>query len=152
MDPGLEITGYGLIEARGGKPVLLEAGTIRTRRTAPLPDRLKELHDGLLAVIDGFGPAMMGLEEIFSHYAHPATAIAMGHARGVLCLAAAERGVPVTALPATLVKKLVTGNGRAGKEQVAGMVRHLLGIREEVRPADVTDALAMAIALMEHAG
>ena len=150
VDPGLETTGYGLIESAGGRAVLLEAGTIRTRRSAPMPERLKELYEGLSSVIEGFSPEVMGMEEIYSHYAHPATAIVMGHARGVLCLAAAVRGIPVTALQATLVKKLVTGNGRAGKEQVAGMVRHLLGIREEVRPPDVTDALAVAIALMER--
>jgi crossover junction endodeoxyribonuclease RuvC len=141
-----------LIEVSGARAVLLDAGTIRTKRSSPLPDRLLELYDGLLGVIDTFRPCMMGMEAIYSHYAHPATAIVMGHARGVLCLAAASRGVPVTTLPATMVKKLVVGNGRAGKEQVAGMVRHLLGIRSEVKPADVTDALAMAIAVMEYGG
>jgi crossover junction endodeoxyribonuclease RuvC len=132
VDPGLGTTGYGVIEARGGRPFLLEAGTIRSRRNAPLPDRLREIYDGLLAVIDGFNPSMMGMEEIYSHYAHPATAITMGHARGVLCLAAANRGVALTDLPATMVKKLVTGNGRASKEQVGGMVCHILGIKEKV--------------------
>lgn len=80
-----------MIEVSGARAVLLDAGTIRTKRSSPLPDRLLELYDGLLGVIDTFRPCMMGMEAIYSHYAHPATAIVMGHARGVLCLAAASR-------------------------------------------------------------
>ncbi len=138
-----------MIETSAGGLHLLEAGTIRSSAGAELPARLLELYEGLLSVIDSHRPSLMGMEEVYSHYAHPATAIVMSHARGVLCLAAAKSGMRVVPLPATVVKKLVTGNGRAGKEQMAGMVRHLLGIRGEVRPHDVTDALAVAIALGE---
>lgn len=151
MDPGLETTGYGVISCSRGRPELLEAGTVRSRRTDPLPRRLLELYEGFLPVLDAFRPSLMGLEELFSHHDHPAPAIAMGHARGVLCLAAASRGVEVVSLPPASVKRSVTGNGRASKQQVADMTRHLLGIGAEVRPRDVTDALAIALALCRGA-
>ena len=150
IDPGLNTTGYGVIEKLpGSAPVLVEAGTIRSDAKLILPERLCELYDGITEVLDSAGPDLMGLEEIYSHYRHPATAIVMAHARGVLVLAAQRKGVRVRSLPATKIKKLVTGNGRASKQQVNGMVRHLLSIREEVRSMDVTDALAAAIAALE---
>ena len=92
----------------------------------------------------------MGLEKIYSHYRHPTTAIIMGHARGVLCLAAGLSGIRVKSMPASRVKKAVTGNGRASKIQVNGMVRRILGIKEELKPVDVSDALAVALALYEE--
>jgi crossover junction endodeoxyribonuclease RuvC len=138
-----------VISVGGGRLQLLDAGVIRAPRTSPLESRLLELHEGIASVLAAFRPLRMGLEEIYSHYAHPATAIIMAHARGVLCLAAAESGVAVTALPATLIKRLVTGNGRAGKQQVGGMVAHLLGLKNIPGPADVSDALAAAIAVAE---
>lgn len=148
IDPGLCTTGYAVL--RFGRGIhLLDAGTIRSKAADPLPERLAELHRGLIEVIVSHRPEVMGMEEIFSHYKHPSTAITMAHARGVLCLAAALSGIRVVSLSASRVKKLVTGNGRASKEQVNGMVRHLLGIREPISPADVTDALAIAIASYE---
>jgi crossover junction endodeoxyribonuclease RuvC len=132
-----------------GTARLVEAGTIRSKPKDPLQKRLAELGDGLDSVLASFSPSAMGMEQIFSHYAHPSAAIAMAHARGVFCFLAAKRGVRVTPIPATMVKKLVTGNGRASKEQVAGMVKHLLGVRELPGPADVGDALAIAIAAIE---
>jgi len=150
IDPGLNTTGYGIIEkSPESAPVLVEAGTIRSSAKLPLPDRLCELYDGITEVLDSAGPDLVGLEEIYSHYRHPATAIVMAHARGVLLLAAQQKGVKVRSLPATRIKKIVTGNGRASKEQVNGMVRHLLEIRDEVKPLDVSDALAAAIAALE---
>jgi crossover junction endodeoxyribonuclease RuvC len=150
IDPGLNTTGYGVIEKKPGSPaVLVEAGTIRSTAKLSMSRRLSELYDGICDVLDSVRPDLMGLEEVYSHYRHPATAIVMAHARGVLVLAAERRGVTVLPLPATKIKKLVTGNGRASKQQVNGMVRHLLSIREEVRPMDVSDALAAAIAAME---
>jgi crossover junction endodeoxyribonuclease RuvC len=148
IDPGLRTTGYGVLRFGTGIE-LLDAGTIRSRASDPLPERLAELHGGLVEVIETFRPEVMGLEEVFSHYRHPSTAISMAHARGVLCLAGAQFGLRVVSLPPATIKKLITGNGRAGKEQVSGMVRHLLGIREPISPSDVTDALAIALAAHE---
>ena len=150
VDPGLNITGYGIIAASGGKVRLIDAGTIRTISSAPLTPRLVELYEGIARVIESYHPEVMGLEKIYSHYRHPATAIIMGHARGVLCLAAGLKGIRVESLPASRVKKAVTGNGRASKIQVNGMVRRIFGIKEELKPVDVSDALAVALALYEE--
>jgi crossover junction endodeoxyribonuclease RuvC len=149
IDPGLGTTGYGVLRFESGNTVLIDAGTIKSSPDDLLPARLDELYTGLIEVIDSFHPEAMGLEQVYSHYRHPATAIKMGHARGVLCLAGQRRNLRIIPLPSTTIKKLVTGKGRASKEQVAGMVRHLLGISEEIRPDDVTDALAAAIAAYE---
>lgn len=149
VDPGLGTTGYGVLRFTAGSIELLDGGTIRSKPADPLPDRLNELYCGILEVLDKYRPVTLGLEEIYSHYKHPATAIIMAHARGVLCLAASRRQTPLLSLPATRIKKLVTGNGRASKEQVSGMVRHLLGLTVKIKPDDVTDALAIAIAAYE---
>ncbi len=150
IDPGLNITGYGVISASTGFLKLLDAGTIRTRASDPLTPRLTELFQGLVQVIHKYSPDVMGMEKIYSHYRHPVTAIIMGHARGVLCLAAGQEGIRVESLPASRVKKAVTGNGRASKQQVNGMVCRILGIHTELKPLDVSDALAVAIALFEE--
>lgn len=149
IDPGLGTTGYGVVEYLEGNPRLLDAGVIRSSADDMLARRLDELFRGLVEVMGRFSPEAMGIEELYSHYRHPITAVRMAHARGVLCLAAVQNGVRPVELPATRIKKLVTGNGRAPKEQVAGMVGRLLGIRGEIRPNDVTDALAVAIAAYE---
>ena len=150
IDPGLNITGFGVISASAGSLKLIDAGTIRSKHSDPLTPRLTELFQGLVQVIEKYSPDVMGMEKIYSHYRHPATAIIMGHARGVLCLAAGQRGIRVESLPASRVKKAVTGNGRASKQQVNGMVCRILGIHRELKPLDVSDALAVAIALYEE--
>lgn len=149
IDPGLNITGFGVISASSGSIKLVDAGTIRSNASDPLTPRLAELYRGLAEVIQKYSPDVMGMEKIYSHYRHPATAIIMGHARGVLCLAAGLKGIRVESLPASRVKKAVTGNGRASKQQVNGMVCRIFGIRSELKPLDVSDALAVAIALYE---
>jgi len=149
IDPGLRVTGYGVLESDGGKLQLLDAGTIRSTSSHSLPYRINELYESLLEVIEDFSPSVMGLEEVYSHYKHPRTAIIMAHARGALCLAAQRSGLEVVSIPASRIKKMVTGTGRASKLQVSGMVRDLLGIEQEIRPDDVSDALAAAIAVYE---
>lgn len=149
IDPGLGTTGYGVLRFSEGSIELLDGGTIRSSANDPLPTRLNELYCGILEVLDKYRPVAMGLENIYAHYKHPATAIKMAHARGVFCLAAVRNRVRLVSLPATRVKKLVTGNGRASKEQVSGMVKHLLGLTVTIKPDDVTDALAIAIAAYE---
>ena len=150
VDPGLNITGFGVISFSGKRLKLIDAGTIRTSSSNPITPRLTELFHGLQGVIERYSPEIMALEKIYSHYRHPTTAIIMGHARGVLCLAAGLRGIPVESIPASRVKKAVTGNGRASKIQVNGMVRRIFGIRDEIKPLDVSDALAVALALYEE--
>ncbi len=150
IDPGLNITGFGVIAAENGSLKLIDAGTVRSKASDPLTLRLTELFQGLVHIIDKYSPEVMGMEKIYSHYRHPATAIIMGHARGVLCLAAGLKGIRVESLPATRVKKAVTGNGRASKQQVNGMICRIFGIREELKPLDVSDALAVAVTLYEE--
>ncbi len=149
IDPGLRVTGYGVLESGHAGLSLVDAGTIRSTASRSLPYRINELYESLREIIGEFSPAVMGLEEVYSHYKHPRTAITMAHARGALCLAAQRSGVEVVSIPASRIKKMVTGTGRAGKQQVSGMVRDLLGIAQEIRPHDVSDALAAAIAVYE---
>ncbi|MBD3370542.1 crossover junction endodeoxyribonuclease RuvC [Candidatus Fermentibacteria bacterium] len=149
VDPGLGVTGYGVLVPGPKGLRVLDAGTLRTDPKSPLSHRLAELYDGLSEVLSEFVPSLMGIEEVYSHYKHPATAIVMAHARGVLCLAARHAETSVLAVPATRIKKVITGSGRASKEQVRDMVRDILGISQPVSPLDVSDALAAAIAAFE---
>lgn len=146
VDPGLRITGYGAIDCSGSRVRLIEAGILTPLARASLETRLHELHDGIAAVVAATRPACIVIEELYSTYKNPLTAIMMGHARGVLCLAAAQAGVPVRTLGHSLVKRALVGSGTARKEQVGRMVAQLLGLRAVPEPYDVSDALALAIA------
>ena len=145
VDPGLNITGYGVLAIENDQTRLVEAGVIRSKARASLGDRLKSIHEGMLDVIDSLKPDCIGLEELYSHYERPKTAIIMGHARGVICLAAALRDVPIESYAATQVKKVLTGNGRASKSQVQLAVAGHLGLTEVPKPADVADAIAIGM-------
>ena len=145
VDPGLNITGYGVIEVRGDQFAVCEAGVVRSNPKAELPVRLGEIHDGLCDVISTLAPETVALEQLYSHYAHPTTAILMGHARGVICLAASQAGLPITSYAATQIKKQLTGSGRAGKEQMQWAVRRELNLAQAPEPPDVADALAAAL-------
>jgi crossover junction endodeoxyribonuclease RuvC len=148
IDPGLIITGYGVLERNGKNPKqprVIEAGVIRGAAKQPLPDRLAEIHAGVAEVIESFKPGVMALEQLYSHVAHPRTSILMGHARGVICLAAAEAGIPVVHYPATQIKRILTGSGRASKEQMQLAIRRELRLDEVPEPPDVADALAVAV-------
>lgn len=145
IDPGLQVTGYGLLVVRGVRVRVVEAGVVRTAQGDPLEVRLRRLHDLARGVIAELAPDAIVVEDLYSHYRHPVTAILMGHARGVIFLAAAEAGVPVVSYGATRVKKSLTGQGRASKEQVQRMVQSTLGLRKVPQPPDVADALAVAL-------
>ena len=145
VDPGLNTTGYGVLEVAVGGPKLCEAGVVRGRDRRSLTARVAELYDGLVDVIEQLKPCAMALEQLYSHYNRPRTAILMGHARGVICLAAARAGVPVISYSATEVKKTLTGNGRAKKDQMQRAVQHELKLKILPEPPDVADALAIAL-------
>ncbi|NPV46430.1 MAG: crossover junction endodeoxyribonuclease RuvC [Armatimonadetes bacterium] len=145
VDPGLQCTGYGLIEALGGTLRLIEGGVIRTDPHAPLALRLRTLYEGLGGILREYEPGCVVVEELYTKYAHPRTAILMGHARGMALLAAGEHGVTVVGYPASLIKRALTGNGRATKAQVGRMVCQVLGLEQAPSPDDVTDALALAL-------
>ena len=144
IDPGLNTTGYGVLEVVGKRVKLLEGGVIRSK-SKELAEKVKEIHDGLCEVIAAYKPTELALEELYSHYDRPTTAILMGHARGVICLAAAQNGITVHPYAATQVKKILTGNGRASKDQVQRAIQLELGLTQYPDPPDVADALAIAL-------
>ncbi len=148
IDPGLNITGYAVLESQGPcrRPGVVEAGVIRGGTAKKeLADRLATIHRGIKDVIESCLPGAMALEELYSHYERPRTSILMGHARGVICLAAAEVEIPVISYAATRVKKLLTGSGRASKSQMQLAVQRELSLPELPEPPDVADALAIAL-------
>ena len=144
LDPGLSITGYGIIRS-GPRIQLIEAGVIRIRRDQPLAARLKELYTGIMEVFESLPIEEVAIEQLYSHYERPRTAILMGHARGVLCLAAANTGKMVHSYASTKVKSLLTGNGRAPKSQMQLAIQQQLMLKEVPDPPDVADALAVAL-------
>lgn len=147
IDPGIHTTGYGLLETVNGQLRFLEAGVIRSgKEELELPERIKILHDGIAEIIDEFKPSVVAIEQLYSHYEHPRTAILMGHARGVLMLAAAQKKIDVVSYAATKIKKLITGNGRASKEQMQIAVTRELNLDKIPEPHDAADALAIALA------
>jgi crossover junction endodeoxyribonuclease RuvC len=148
IDPGLRVTGYAVVEKTPQGPRVCEAGVIRTglaTKTKDLAERLLELHSSLEEVIAQFQPRILVVEQLYAHYEHPRTAILMGHARGVILLAAGIHHLPVVSYNATRIKKTVTGNGRASKEQVQRTIQRELGLPNLPEPTDVADALAAAL-------
>ena len=144
----LQVTGYAVVEVGVQRPLVCEAGIIRStegRNTADMAHRLLSVYNGLVEVIDEFRPATMAVEQLYAHYQHPRTAILMAHARGVIFLAAAQRGLTVRSYNATSIKKTVTGSGRASKEQMQRAVQRELGLAKLPEPPDVADALAVAL-------
>ncbi|MDA0807944.1 MAG: crossover junction endodeoxyribonuclease RuvC [Planctomycetota bacterium] len=145
IDPGLNRTGYSIIERTAKGAVLREGGVIRSTKDLPLAERVHELAIGLREVIAEMKPSVMAIEQVFSHVAHPKTAILMAHARGVILLTAAEAKLPVIHYTPTQIKKLLTGNGQANKEQMQYAVQHELRLKKLLEPNDVADASAVAL-------
>lgn len=145
IDPGLDVTGYGIIETKGKSLEFIDAGAINTSKKDKLPSRLLKIFNGVEQIIKRYQPQVVVIEELYSHYKHPTTAILMGHARACACLACTLNGIPVQGYRPTRIKKAVVGRGNATKEQVARMVAAHLGLKRLEEPDDVTDALAMAI-------
>jgi crossover junction endodeoxyribonuclease RuvC len=153
IDPGLIVTGYAVLEQRNGSIRPLEAGTIDSGSSRDaLPIRLRRLHDELNALISDHAPECIALEQLYSHYEHPRTAILMGHARGVIVLAAGLHDIPLHHYAATQVKSALTGNGRASKAQIQQLVQRTFGLAEIPEPPDVADAMAIALCHIYHAG
>ncbi len=128
IDPALGTTGYGVVKCSTSSVALVDAGFVRCARSGTLEDRLNELHQGIAEIIAEHRPECMAIEEVYSHYDRPTTAILMGHARGVILLAAAQAGLPVHSYAATKIKKTLTSNGRASKSQMQFAVKHQLNL------------------------
>lgn len=145
IDPGLQVCGYACVEADGDRHKLIEAGVFRTDGTLAIEARLNSVAEDTKSLLEKFKPDVVAVEELYSHYAHPKTAILMGHARGVILQKCAEADVRVRSFNATRIKKSLTGNGRASKEQVQRTIQTILFLPKLPEPNDVADAIAAAL-------
>jgi len=152
VDPGLRITGYGVIDYRPLRPILVDGGVIRLKEKTPIPSRLAELETELDALFEEHQPEICAVEQLYSHYAHPRTAILMGHARGIILLVAARRGVQIEQFAANRIKQSVSGNGHASKVQMQRAIAARWNLATPPEPPDVADALAVALCCGEHIG
>ncbi len=147
VDPGLVNTGWGVLEATDSTDIkYIASGVIRTSSKDDISQRLAFIYSSLEEMIRKFEPGVLVLEKLYSHYKHPITSVLMGHARGVVCLAAGLGGIKLVNYPSTRIKKCITGNGRARKDQVQFMVKAMLGLDKDFDDFDASDALAMALA------
>lgn len=144
LDPGLADTGYAALEGSRGAPLVLGTGVIRTRPAESLAVRLEQIFEGVQEVLERFAPDLLVVEDVFSTPAVPRTAILMGHARAVICLAGRQRKIEMVSVAPAEVKRAVTASGAATKAQVARAMQALLGLPALPRPSHVADALALA--------
>jgi crossover junction endodeoxyribonuclease RuvC len=152
IDPGLVGTGFAVLDGTGGRIGVIDAGVVETHASMALEERLQAIHDGVGRVLDAHGPEAMVLEDLYSEYRFPRTALLMAHARGVICLAARQRGVALLTLAPAEVKRAVTANGAASKTQVQHAVGQLLSLSEPPRPSHVADAFALAFTGLSRLG
>lgn len=147
IDPGLQLTGYGVIDVAPNAvgPKLIDAGVIRLNARLSIAKRLVELERELCDIFREHEPQTCAVEELYAHYNHPRTAILMGHARGVILLCAARCGASLSELPANRIKQSVAGHGHASKEQMQRAVQAIFRLRQAPEPPDVADALAVAV-------
>ncbi len=145
IDPGLQICGYACLEAGRDKENLIEAGVIRLASGTAIEQKLNRLAEDTQSLLESFKPDVVAVEELYSHYAHPRTAILMGHARGVILQKCAQAAIEVRSFSATRIKKSLTGNGRASKEQVQKTIQTILSLPQIPEPNDVADAIAAAM-------
>jgi crossover junction endodeoxyribonuclease RuvC len=156
IDPGLASTGYGVVASdrargsAGARPAALDGGVIETAAGVPIERRLAQIHEAVGALLDEHSPHALALEELYFGQ-NVRTAFAVGQARGAVLLAAGQRGVPCHGYTPQQVKGAVCGSGRAGKEQVARMVRVLLALSQDPRPDHAADALAVAVCHLNSA-
>jgi crossover junction endodeoxyribonuclease RuvC len=145
IDPGLQVCGYAVIESDGGDVKLIEAGVCKTSVKASLDFRLAQIGQDISSLLKKHRPGCVAVEDLYSHYAHPKTAILMGHARGVILATARLAGAEVKSFAATRIKKSLTGNGRAAKSQMQRSIKTVLALAKLPEPADVADAIAVAL-------
>ena len=161
IDPGLGVTGYAVVGRAGREVELIDAGVCRFDQKLPLAERLIAVERDIASIFDEHRPDIVAVEQLYSHYKHPRTAILMGHARGVMLLVAARAGADVRSYSATQVKRYLTGNGRATKAQMQRSVQTTLDLPSLPEPSDLADAIAIALCaaadtqrpdLTDHAG
>ena len=147
VDPGLNRTGYALLERTATGPLLREGGIVSSSRRDSLAQRVLEIGRGIREMLEEYRPQLMAVEQVFSFGKNPKTALLMAHARGAILLVAAEMQIPVLHYTPTHIKKLLTGNGRASKEQIQHAIKNELGMENILEPNDVADASAVALCL-----
>ena len=144
IDPGLSITGYGIIEIMNGSLACISYGGIKTSSASEFSQKLMTIHQRLVEVIEEYQPDYCAVEDIFYHR-NKKTAIVMGHARAVAILAAAQHHIPVSEYSPREVKMSIVGFGAASKTQVQAMVKNILKMPDVAKPPDASDALAVAL-------
>ena len=149
VDPGTQVTGYGVIETGNGNGVpglgrLIECGVFRFARSNSLPYRLAELHHAIAELIERHQPSVLALEDAFYHK-NVRTTLVLGHARGVILLAAQQAELDIAQYAPAMIKKTVVGAGAAKKTQVGAMVAQLLRLKDAPQPSDAADGCAAAL-------
>jgi crossover junction endodeoxyribonuclease RuvC len=148
IDPGLRVTGYGILEffdEREKRPCILEAGTIEPKSKEGLPVRVGKIYRHLDEIIGEYAPQIMVLEKLYTHYRHPTTSCILGHVRGVICLLSAQRNIPLVEHSVKRIRKALIGNGSASKQQTQTAVKDILDIQDQSLALDTSDALALAL-------
>ncbi|MCA8998670.1 MAG: crossover junction endodeoxyribonuclease RuvC [Planctomycetaceae bacterium] len=145
IDPGLRRTGYALIQRTISGPTLLEGGVVSSTKSLTLAERVHEIGQGITEIISEFRPESVAIEQVFSHGQNPKTALLMAHARGAILYASASAGLTVIHYTPRQIKKLLTGSGRASKDQIQHAVKHELQLKRLLEPNDVADACAIAL-------
>ncbi len=147
IDPGLNTTGYGIIQTHNNRLQFVQAGCINTSSKKTLEVRLQKIHSEITQIINDSAPDAVIIEKLYAHYKHPITACLLGHARGIICLACAQNNIKLFEYAATRVKKAVLGGGHATKLQIQNMVLRELSISSnDTISLDISDALSLAIA------
>ncbi|MBI5104884.1 MAG: crossover junction endodeoxyribonuclease RuvC [Solirubrobacterales bacterium] len=150
IDPGIANTGFGVVARRGGRLVALDGGVVETPAGTAPEARLATIFAEVSELLDRHEPDAVALEELYFG-ANARSAFAVGQARGVVLLAAGQRGLPCSSYTPQQVKQAVCGTGRAAKDQVARMVCAVLGLPDEPLPDHATDALAVGVCHVNHA-
>ena len=148
VDPGLRMTGYGLIEIGREQNVsmkLLEAGTINPKQQDLLENRIQKIYQNLTDIVQQYSPQVLVLEKLYAHYKHPITACLLGHVRGAICLVCAHHGLVLEEHSVKRIRKSLVGNGSATKQQTKQAVEQMLKIPEGKLTLDASDALALAL-------
>ena len=150
IDPGLKVTGYGFVENNSNQPVrLLEAGIIQPKAKENLPARIHKIYSTLNDLSERYRPNVLVLEKLYAHYRHPTTASILGHVRGVICLLSAEKEILLAEHSVKRIRKALTGNGNASKQQTLRVVAQRLHLAEENLTLDASDALALALGYID---
>ena len=145
IDPGLITTGYGVVDVMSGNVKILEAGTIEPNAKDAFEQRLFRIHLHLTTILQAHKPDVVVLEKLYAHYKHPATAITLGHVRGVICLCVAEQRTQLVEQSVKRIRKALTGNGNATKAQAQEFVKRVLNIKSPSFKLDASDALSLAL-------